>query len=211
MTQLFSAPSWHRHRASSRIFRDRLLGRDPTDLFELHLNALKLVRDDSSELRRLSLQEDLDAGLFIALPDADPHDARNAHEFLFVSLLDLVGPAWNRQTIRTRRVSQADPQQSADQGQPAPGRRHPGGAPTGRSATSRHGPMAEPPSREPRARNVQRICSATSTRRSERTCSIWLRIVATAEPAYKRPTATSSGVVTKEPESPPADMLVVTI
>src|SRR5437867_10415093 len=55
------------------------------------------------------------------------------------------------------------------------------------------------------------ICSATSTRSNARTFSIWLAIIATDEPAKSSPTAILSRFITSEPESPPADMLVVTI
>lgn len=61
------------------------------------------------------------------------------------------------------------------------------------------------------AQTAHAICSATSIRSSARTFSIWLTMVATDDPAKSRATATLSNVVTSEPESPPAEMLVVTI
>ena len=63
----------------------------------------------------------------------------------------------------------------------------------------------------PRSGNGYRICSATSTRSRALTFSIWLAIVATDDPAKRSPTATSSSVLMRDPESPGADMFVVTI
>jgi len=60
-------------------------------------------------------------------------------------------------------------------------------------------------------RDTSPIVSATSTRSRLRTFSIWLAIIADGEPANSSPTAMLSPVRTSEPESPPADMLVVTI